>query len=1433
MTEKALGICLGASTIKIAEVYKNGNIIEKGRSFVRNHESNPKQALKDILGIFNLSEYDYIAATGRKFKELLTIPTITEPEATEYAVKFTTLESVHLDAVASLGAENFIVYLLNKNNNILSVETGNKCASGTGEFFLQQIRRMNVDVEEATRLAKGSDIHKVSGRCSVFCKSDCTHALNIGIPIGEVCAGLSLMIANKALDLLEKTAKKNVLIAGGVVNNDVVVDFLKDKIDNVIVPDNFDVFEAFGAACYALENKIQFKNPENLFQQKVSSFTFLQPIRNGERLVDFKEIQKDTAKENDNCILGLDVGSTTTKAVLIRATDDNILASIYLRTEGDPVKASRNCYKALQEQVQANIKITGLGVTGSGRQIAGLHALTDGVINEIIAHATAAIHFDKDVDTIFEIGGQDAKYTYITNSVPSDYAMNEACSAGTGSFLEESARESLGIDYLDIQNIALQGNAPPNFNDQCAAFISSDIKNASQEGIDKADIVAGLVYSICMNYDNRVKGSRPVGKKIFMQGGVCYNKAVPLAMANLIDKEIIVPPEPGLMGAFGVALEVRDRIKLGLMEEQLFTLQELINREVTYAGHFNCNGSKEKCDRGCEIKIINIEGKKYPFGGACNKYYNLLQGKKHDTKENNLVSIRQDIIFNRYLQAPVENENATTVGITRSFLTNTLYPLYYNFFTRLGFKVILSEEINEEGVKKKSSNFCFPAEIAHGEFMDLINKHPDYIFLPQVTELYVENSNSYKKEHQCTCFLLQSEPYYLKSAFKEDLNTNKIKFLNPIIDFSQGWDTQEEVFVRTAMIMGASATKAKTAYEFAVKSQLEAFNELKLIGRKFLEDLSQNKNEFAVVLFGRPYNAFASESNLGIPNKFSSRGMKIIPYDMLPIADYNVKEDITWALGQNIIKGAQLVSENPQLFGTFITNFSCGPDSFVITYFRDYMGSKPSLTLELDSHTADAGVNTRIEAFLDIVDRYRKIKVPETKPYFKPASLEYINNSVIFIDNAGNKHNIKDDKVNIVFPSMGTLSTEAIAACFEGIGFNASGVPSNDFDSLILGRKNTSCKECLPLILVTGSMLEYLKHRPENEKTVYFVPTATGNCRFSQYNIFLNKLIQKNNLKNVALLTLTSENGYAGIGTNNTLNTLKAIIIADVMDDIRNSLRVLPINKEEAEIIFQDQWDKIIETMKTGDFKKLYPVLEEVAETLSKIPLKYPLKEAKIVSILGEIFVRKNEFACQDLFERLAKQNIIGHVATTTEWIHYVDYLVKACILESDFGLMDKLKFHMKLKLQHKFEKEIKSILSRSKLCNSEPVDIEKLVETGKNFVDIKLTGEPIIVIGAFFKEIIDHVHGVISIGPFACLPTRVTESILNNEATLENKIKLEENKDYYKQFEQVSQLPFLSIESDGNPFPSIIESRIEAFCLQVSRLHKIVQQEKALTNKK
>lgn len=1427
---KSIGICLGASNIKVAIVEKIEGRVTVTTSKIVHHNSNPRVSLELLMDELQIADYRYGTITGRKFRDSINLPSITEPEAVENALEYLRQsgDTVPYSAIASLGAENFIVYLLDKNGSITSIEAGNKCASGTGEFFLQQIRRMDTEIGDAVNLAYESDLYKVSGRCSVFCKSDCTHALNKGIPVGRISAGLCSMIAEKAVDLLGRVGSSHVLVVGGVSRNHAVMQFIRKRIPNLSIPVHADIFEAVGAAYYAYQKQCNFDyNRKTLFSFNRTSFDSLPPVKKGESLVTFKSTSTSTALTNDKCVVGLDVGSTTTKAVLLRISDNSVLASVYLRTNGNPVKASRECYEAIIKQCPNQPVVIGIGTTGSGRQIAALHAQTSAVVNEIIAHATAATFFDPEVDTIFEIGGQDAKYTYLVNGVPADYAMNEACSAGTGSFLEEAAKESLNIDYKDIGTIALKGNAPPNFNDQCAAFISSDIKTAGNEGIDRENIIAGLVYSICMNYINRVKGQRPLGKKIFMQGGVCYNYAVPLAMANLIGKEIIVPPQPGLMGAFGVALETKSLIQRGAMDAFEYNLETLAARDIEYGKSFICKDISSKCDRKCEINMLIFDGKKFPFGGACNKYYNLINHTKFDSENFNWVQIRSDLLFDKH-NAPNPATAKATIGIPRSFLTHMLLPLYSQFFTALGYKVILSDEIDPEGLKYKRTQYCFPGEISHGAYYNLLTKKPDYIFLPKVAELYVENAQSQEPEHQCTCLLLQSEAYYIKSAFKDIPNQPPV--LSPQLDFSQGFHTQKDQFILVGKSLGKTKKDSLKAYLSGV-SNLQAFNSsLKEKGREILNYLKQNESQTAIVLFGRPYNAFAQDANLNIPAKFASKGVHIIPWDCLPFEDEQLQIDMCWAIGQNLLKAAIFVAKNPQLFGTYITNFSCGPDSFLINHFRDSMGTKPSLTLELDSHTADAGVNTRIEAFLDIISKYRQLSKPE-KPdtNFTAAKIDFHKGKVTFSSTDGNNVPLTHPKVHLLLPSMGLLSSQILSAVFTGAGIRTSEIPVYDMDVLKKGRSVASCKECLPLLLTTGGLLDYLaKRKNTDEYLVYFMPTTPGNCRFTQYHVFQEQLITKNKIKDVAFLSLTNENGYAGLSSKCMLNSLKGIIIADIMDDIKNALTVLAVDKEDAMRVFFKLWEEIVKTFQLNQDSLLYPTLKLVSAALKEIPLKYPLKNAKKVDLLGEIFVRRDDFSCHTLIEGLAKKEIVVRRAHVLEWLHYCDWNVEQGIYHANFSPIDWIKFKAKGILSKKFENKIKYILSKSGLYEFEEADIDSILQYGKQFFDVHLSGEAILVVGSFFKNIIHSTQGVLSIGPFGCMPTRVIDAILSAEASMETKNKLDKiiGTSLHNNLD-IHTLPFLSVEADGNPFPQIIEARIEAFCLQVDRLWKKIHAHK------
>jgi predicted CoA-substrate-specific enzyme activase len=1403
--------------------------VEVVRTCAVPHEGDARGALERLLADWDAGSAQAVLFTGRKLRRRISAESISEPEALEWGLSFLRAETgwtAPATAVASLGAENFVVYRLDGADHVGSVETGSKCASGTGEFFLQQVGRMAVSPREAVDLARDTEAYKVSGRCTVFCKSDCTHALNKGVPVGRVSAGLCRMMADKVLELLEKADTTGVLAVGGVTRNDVIVGHLREALPGFDLPPHAECFEALGAAYRALrEGNSRPFDAAGLFEEGRASFEFLPSIGEGENLVRFADSTEGKVEVGDECVVGLDVGSTTTKAVVLRLSDDAVLASVYLRTNGDPVGASRRCYQALFDQVGTKARIVGISTTGSGRHIAGLHAGTPAVINEIVAHATGAAHFDPEVDTIFEIGGQDAKYTHLTQGVPSDYAMNEACSAGTGSFLEEAARESLRVATEEIAPIALSAGRAPNFSDQCAAFIGSDIKTAVQEGLTREEIAAGLVYSICQNYVNRVKGQRTVGRKVFMQGGVCYNKAVPLAMANLLGKEIVVPPNPGLMGAFGVALELKDRLGRSAVERGEYSLSELAAREVKNEKPFICRGGAEKCDRGCEIAMLSIGGKKYPFGGACYKYYSAgTAAAKADRAEHDFVARRQELVF-ASPDAPAPAAGSPRVGIPRSFLTNQFLPYWSTFFAELGCEVVLSESVDPEGLRRKHADFCYPAEIAHGTLADLLKRPLDFVFLPKLFSLPVAGGDG-DRAWQSTCLLVMSESYWLQQTFRHDLA--KVRLLEPELDLAKGLDAQVEVLQDLAARLGRTRAQGLESARKAVAAQERCMAELRAVGLRALERLEAHPERMATVLFGRPYNAFAKEANMGIPAKFASRGIDTIPWDALAYESEPVDPDINWAIGQNLLRAARVVARHPQLFGTWVTNFSCGPDSFLVGYFRDIMGEKPSLTLELDSHTADAGVNTRIEAFLDIVDKFRQVHEPkDPPPPFRAAEIRIHDHQGWFVDSEGRESPMKGDpKVHVVFPSMGTLGTQGIAAIFNGLGFRATALPIPDVDALRLGRGNSSCKECLPLQLVCGSLLRYLRDRSgEGEHLVFFMPTSAGGCRLTQYNVYLRKLIEKNRIPNVAFLSLSNTNGYGGLATSDVLNALKSIILSDVMEDVRAAIPVLAADPDSALRSFDAQWERLLESFRERRARDLFPLVKDVARELSRIPRRQDISKVPKVALHGEMYVRRDEFSCQDLTERFARRGILAKRAHVFEYLAYSDWNVDRNIWQNRFGLRKRAVHKIKLFLQRGYERKIKKAMVRSGFYELEMLDVDALVKYGTEFFDVRFTGESLILVGTFWKDMLHSAHGLVSIGPFACMPTRIIESVLGSDTSAETKRRLDERTGLgtVEVPDSVKHLPFLSIESDGNPFPQIVDTRVEAFCLQVERLHKVL----------
>ena len=906
-----LGINIGSSSVKLVLLDDNGIVWYR----VVEHEGNFLSTLTTILSEVNLPDDTLTLATGTEGRYLINVNSVLESICIEEAVKQL---NISVDAVVSLGGENFVVYTIDSDGRIITSFSGNKCASGTGEFFKQQLGRMDMKLKDVENLPPGAKVHALSSRCSVFMKSDCTHKLNKGeVTKADIVLSLSDVMATKVADFLKRARIKEgrVLLVGGVTRNKYIIQYVRDKMPGVefIIPENTAYFEAHGAAILARASGSKLPPLDRLHKDQEIEFGRFRPLNSAAGMVNYIPSRRGKLAPGREYILGVDGGSTTTKVALIDHETEEIVASYYGRTHGDPVKALKECLVELKKQIRdqigdAAVNITLASTTGSSREILGVFLETPAVYNEIIAHAVGTTYFKSDIDTIFEIGGQDAKYVLLKNKVPIDYAMNEACSAGTGSFLEESASGDLNITRVtDIGDIALRAERPLKFGEHCSAFINSDIRKAIQLGASREDITAGIITSIVSNYLNRVVGNRTIGRNIVLQGGVALNKAVPLAFALLLNKPIIIPPDPELLGCFGVGILAKQKLADGIIQKQRFDIDEILNTEIVYEREFKC----QACDNFCMVRVLRVNNHKYMFGGRCNKYANMRKKKVIDeSKVYNYIDMRNDLLFRECAprKEELQKRRDFVVGIPKAFSVYTLWPLYSWFFHSLGIETILSDEICHEGIARTEGSYCFPAEIAHGAVQDIINSHYDYIFIPHFRDLESYEDNV----HASFCPITQALPYYIHKAFPE---IPEEKLLSPIISFKFGRDKALEGFLEMGRQMGIPDDEVRKAFDLATGKQKEFFERYKKAGILALEK-ARSLDHPVIAILGRPYNAFTKDANMGIPLKFTSRGFSVIPFDMLPYEGSDIFDNMYWYYGQQDMKAGIMLKEEDNIFIT-------------------------------------------------------------------------------------------------------------------------------------------------------------------------------------------------------------------------------------------------------------------------------------------------------------------------------------------------------------------------------------------------------------------------------------------------------------------------------------------------------------------------------------
>jgi len=861
-----------------------------------------------------------------------------------------------------------------KHLGIVDYQTSGECAAGTGSFIDQQATRLLYSIEEVGPAACGASCAaRIAGRCSVFAKTDMIHAQQKGYTTEQILRGLCDAVSRNYKSSLVKgrAVVPPVAFIGGVAMNQGVRNALREafklKESDLLIPEHYAWLGAAGAAMLESEEyrKRSFKRIHQLRQHEAArkNFACTDPLSMQHVLLlrdRAKPVRLPAPGERVEAYLGIDIGSVSTNLVVIDV-DGNLLKEIYLRTQGRPIEVVDRGLKEIEAELAASLDIRGVGTTGSGRELIGELVGADTVNDEITAHKTGSMHVCNQmgmepVDTIFEIGGQDSKFIRIDKGVVVDFTMNEACAAGTGSFLEEQA-EKLGISIKEeFAQMALASTSPARLGERCTVFMERDVTGLMHKGAEVGDLAAGLAYSVALNYLNRVVRGRKIGKVIFFQGGTAYNDAVAAAFSQILGKPIIVPPHNGVIGAIGMALIARERMK-DAGKASRFRGYDLGRVNFT-TREFVC----QACSNFCDMKEFNVEGQRTYWGDKCSDKFRKRARTDRQPVIEDLIEWREKLLEEVLLPT---RGGSRTVGIPRTMFYYDQFPFWCAYLQELGFDVVVSSptdrKISMAGEELTIAQPCFPVKVAHGHVQDLLEKGADYILLPNIV-------NAEAPEGRVDSFLCpwnQTLPFVIRAA--PELESAQAKYLSPTVHFRLGRKHVEKQLAEFARTLGVKPRTNADAVMAAYAAQ-EAFTDTLLeAGAQALAKLKETE-EPALVLVGRPYNLYDRSVNCDIPRKLRTLyGVNVLPMEVLPLEGEDITDinpNMYWNSGRRILAAARLTQRYRNLHLVYISNFKCGPDSYIKSFIDEAAG-KPSLVLQFDGHANDAGFITRCEAYLD------------------------------------------------------------------------------------------------------------------------------------------------------------------------------------------------------------------------------------------------------------------------------------------------------------------------------------------------------------------------------------------------------------------------------------------------------------------------------------
>ena len=1351
------GIDIGSTTVKLVVLNERNEILFGD---YRRHHAHTQQTLNSLLKSVRQQLGDCalkVKITGSgsiNLGKALGIDFVQEVVAVATALKEAAPQT---DVAIELGGEDAkIIYF----KGGLEERMNGVCAGGTGSFIDQMASLLQTDAAGLNDAAKSyRQLHPIAARCGVFAKTDIQPLINEGATKADLAASIFQAVVNQTISGLAcgKPIRGTVAFLGGPLHfltelKAAFIRTLKLTDETTVDPENSHLFAAMGAALVAADAQdAQLSGLISRLEQGVA-VTFemprLEPLfRNESDYQIFCDrhsravvTKADIRTYSGPCFLGIDAGSTTTKLALIGSRGE-LLWNFYASNQGNPILTAQYAIGELKKLLPASAAIVRACSTGYGEALLkSAFNLDEGVV-ETIAHCTAASFFDPEVDCVLDIGGQDMKCIKLKNGTVDSIMLNEACSSGCGSFIENFAT-SLGYTAEGFAKEALFAKAPVDLGTRCTVFMNSNVKQAQKEGASVSDISAGLAYSVIKNALYKViklASAEELGKHIVVQGGTFYNQAVLRAFEKIAGVDATCPDISGLMGAFGAALTAKSHYTG--QESTMLSLEEMLR--LTYRStSVRCGG----CSNNCMLTVNNFGGRKHISGNRCEKGAgNAGKGEKAP----NLVEFKRKRLFNPY--KPLENAPRGTIGIPRVLNMYENYPFWATFFKELGFRVVLSPwsdrklyELGMESIPSESE--CYPAKLSHGHVQWLVEQGVKTIFHPCV---FFEHQETENAQNHYNCPIVVSYAENLKNNV-EAITDGDVRYIRPFIAFTSEKTAADRLVKTAAEEWNIPEKEVRAAVHAAWLEQQNAKAVIREEGRRVYEAMRTGGGR-GIVLAGRPYH-IDPEISHGIPELIASYGLTVFTEDALPVDDTPPPLRVVdqWVYHSRLYRAAQFVASRDDLELVQLNSFGCGLDAVTTDQVAEILEKSNKLytLLKIDEVNNLGAVRIRIRSLLAAMDMRREKQLlakPDLSPYVRQEFTKQMFN----------------EGYTILAPQMSPIHFDLLEPVFKKHGFNIVVLDNDDRRAVDVGLKFVNNDACFPSITVVGQIMQaVLSGKYDTDKLAIIMAQTGGCCRASNYVAFIRRALEKAGLPHIPVISLNAngmeKNDGFRISAGMLMDALQAIVYGDLL--MRCLYRVRPYEQipGSADALHRLWQGKCIEALTSKHSGTHYKQLcRAIVADFDKLPIHEDLKKPR-VGVVGEILVKYMPLANNHLVELLEKE---GAEAVVPDLMDFLNYSFYNNQYRSEFlGIKRSSSTTSKIAVDaiRKIRKPALEALEQSRRFEA-PMPIEEIAHQTKPFLSIgNQYGEGWFLTGEMIELIKQGVPNIVCIQPFACLPNHV-----------------------------------------------------------------------------